>query len=208
MSAIWGSRERIVVGPTGEPEGRTLIRRGARLAEKGAGGGVLAVCMARSDGLTSASSKELALRRALVEDLGGTFHQVVGDDIPAALLAFARGANATPEGRARRALPAGVELDRRAARTYGWTPTEWHLLEVLVRNCGRLIGQSSCSRRCGGPRTGRRPTIRACTWPSCGGKWEADPSYPRHFVTEPGMGYRFEKRAPRPSSAGPGTLQI
>ena len=100
MSAIWSSRERIVVGLTGGPEGRTLIRRGARLAEKGAGGGVLAVCMARSDGLTSASSKELALRRALVEDLGGTFHQVVGDDIPAALLAFARGANATPEGRA------------------------------------------------------------------------------------------------------------
>ncbi|MEU0895555.1 sensor histidine kinase [Streptomyces massasporeus] len=95
VSAIWGSRERIVVGLTGGPEGRTLIRRGARLAEKGAGGEVLAVYIARSDGLTSASPKELALQRTLVEDLGGTFHHVVGDDIPAALLAFARGANAT-----------------------------------------------------------------------------------------------------------------
>ncbi|NEE08192.1 sensor histidine kinase KdpD [Streptomyces sp. SID7499] len=95
VSAIWGSRERIVVGLTGGPEGRTLIRRGARLAEKGAGGEVLAVYVARSDGLTSASPKELALQRTLVEDLGGTFHHVVGDDIPAALLAFARGANAT-----------------------------------------------------------------------------------------------------------------
>jgi two-component system sensor histidine kinase KdpD len=95
VSAIWGSRERIVVGLTGGPEGRTLIRRGARLAEKGAGGEVLAVYIARNDGLTSASPKELALQRTLVEDLGGTFHHVVGDDIPAALLAFARGANAT-----------------------------------------------------------------------------------------------------------------
>ncbi|MFH8496743.1 sensor histidine kinase [Streptomyces coeruleorubidus] len=95
VSRIWGSRERIVVGLTGGPEGRTLIRRAARLAEKGAGGEVLAVYIARSDGLTSASPKELALQRTLVEDLGGTFHHVVGDDIPAALLAFARGVNAT-----------------------------------------------------------------------------------------------------------------
>ncbi|MEV6483083.1 sensor histidine kinase KdpD [Streptomyces sp. NPDC051576] len=95
VSTIWGSRERIVVGLTGGPEGRTLIRRAARLAEKGAGGEVLAVYISRSDGLTSASPKELAVQRTLVEDLGGTFHQVVGDDIPVALLDFARGVNAT-----------------------------------------------------------------------------------------------------------------
>ncbi|MFK4146894.1 ATP-binding protein [Streptomyces sp. NPDC004065] len=95
VSAIWGSRERIVVGLTGGPEGRTLIRRAARLAEKGAGGEVMAVYIARSDGLTGASPKELAVQRTLVEDLGGTFHHVVGDDVPAALLDFARGVNAT-----------------------------------------------------------------------------------------------------------------
>ncbi|MEU8792165.1 ATP-binding protein [Streptomyces sp. NPDC048643] len=95
VSKIWGSRERIVVGLTGGPEGRTLIRRAARLAEKGAGGEVMAVYIARSDGLTAASPKELALQRTLVEDLGGTFHHVVGDDIPASLLDFARGVNAT-----------------------------------------------------------------------------------------------------------------
>ncbi|MEU6308965.1 DUF4118 domain-containing protein, partial [Streptomyces chartreusis] len=95
VSTIWGSRERIVVGLTGGPEGRTLIRRAARLAEKGAGGEVLAVYIARTDGLTSSSPKELAVQRGRVEDLGGTFHHVVGDDIPAALLAFARGVNAT-----------------------------------------------------------------------------------------------------------------
>ncbi|GGW24980.1 sensor histidine kinase [Streptomyces alanosinicus] len=95
VSKIWGSRERIVVGLTGGPEGRTLIRRASRLAEKGAGGEVLAVYISRSDGLTSASPKELADQRTLVEDLGGTFHHVVGDDIPVALLDFARGVNAT-----------------------------------------------------------------------------------------------------------------
>ncbi|WP_328907225.1 sensor histidine kinase KdpD [Streptomyces sp. NBC_00234] len=95
VSKIWGSRERIVVGLTGGPEGRTLIRRAARLAEKGAGGEVLAVYIARSDGLTSASPKELAVQRTLVEDLGGTFHHVIGDDIPSGLLEFARGVNAT-----------------------------------------------------------------------------------------------------------------
>ncbi|MGW3626789.1 ATP-binding protein [Streptomyces sp. NPDC000880] len=95
VSKIWGSRERIVVGLTGGPEGRTLIRRAVRLAEKGAGGEVLAVYIARSDGLTSASPKELAVQRTLVEDLGGTFHHVIGDDVPSALLDFARGVNAT-----------------------------------------------------------------------------------------------------------------
>ncbi|MFF9018187.1 ATP-binding protein [Streptomyces sp. NPDC014870] len=95
IRSTWQARERIVVGLTGGPEGRTLIRRAARLAEKGAGGEVLAVYIARSDGLTAASPKELAVQRTLVEDLGGTFHHVIGDDIPSALLEFARGVNAT-----------------------------------------------------------------------------------------------------------------
>ncbi|MFF4581977.1 ATP-binding protein [Streptomyces sp. NPDC001373] len=95
IRSTWQARERIVVGITGGPEGRTLIRRAARLAEKGAGGEVLAVYIAASDGLTSASPKELAAQRTLVEDLGGTFHHVIGDDIPDALLEFARGCNAT-----------------------------------------------------------------------------------------------------------------
>ncbi|MFJ3975511.1 ATP-binding protein [Streptomyces sp. NPDC090021] len=95
IRSTWQARERIIVGLTGGPEGRQLIRRAARLAEKGSGGEVLAVYIAASDGLTSASPKELAVQRTLVEDLGGTFHHVIGDDIPQALLEFARGVNAT-----------------------------------------------------------------------------------------------------------------
>ncbi|MER5933635.1 sensor histidine kinase KdpD [Streptomyces sp. NPDC002054] len=95
IRTTWQARERIVVGLTGGPEGHTLIRRAARLAEKGSGGEVLAVYIARSDGLTAASPKELAAQRTLVEDLGGTFHHVIGDNVPDALLEFARGCNAT-----------------------------------------------------------------------------------------------------------------
>lgn len=83
------------MGLTGGPEGRTLIRRASRMAAKGSGSEILAVYIARSDGLTSASPKELTVQRTLVEDLGGSFHHVIGDDIPAALLEFARGVNAT-----------------------------------------------------------------------------------------------------------------
>ncbi|MFD7921870.1 ATP-binding protein [Streptomyces sp. NPDC059740] len=95
IRSTWQARERIVVGLTGGPEGRTLVRRAARIAAKGSGSEVLAVYIARSDGLTPVSSKELALQRTLVEDLGGTFHHVIGDDVPHALLEFARGVNAT-----------------------------------------------------------------------------------------------------------------
>ncbi len=49
----------------------------------------------RSDGLTGASPAALRAQRALVESLGGSYHQVVGDDVAAALLEFARGADAT-----------------------------------------------------------------------------------------------------------------
>ncbi|WP_328536225.1 ATP-binding protein [Streptomyces sp. NBC_00344] len=95
IRSTWQARERIVVGLTGGPEGRTLIRRAARMAAKGSGSEILAVYIARSDGLTSASPKELAIQRTLVEDLGGSFHHVIGEDIPSALQEFARGVNAT-----------------------------------------------------------------------------------------------------------------
>ncbi|WP_084715208.1 sensor histidine kinase [Streptacidiphilus rugosus] len=95
IASTWQARERIVVGLTGGPEGRTLIRRAARIAAKGSGSEISAVYVARSDGLTGASPKELAVQRGLVEDLGGSFHHVLGDNAAEALLEFARGVNAT-----------------------------------------------------------------------------------------------------------------
>ena len=91
----WETRERVVVALTGGPEGDTLIRRAARIAARTKGADLLAVHVARSDGLSGGDPAHLSRQRVLVEDLGGTYHQVVGIDIPEALLAFARGVNAT-----------------------------------------------------------------------------------------------------------------
>ncbi|MFL6110800.1 MAG: ATP-binding protein [Catenulispora sp.] len=97
IDKVWETRERVVVALTGGPEGATLIRRGARIAQRlGAkGSDLLAVHVARSDGLTGASPARLAEQRRLVESLGGSFHSVVGDDVPEALMQFARAESAT-----------------------------------------------------------------------------------------------------------------
>ncbi|MFC7550945.1 DUF4118 domain-containing protein [Plantactinospora sp. GCM10030261] len=95
ISATWEARERVVVALTGGPEGETLVRRAARIAARSKGADLLAVHVARSDGLAGADPAQLARQRVLVESLGGTYHQVLGTDIPAALLDFARGVNAT-----------------------------------------------------------------------------------------------------------------
>ncbi|WP_377266818.1 ATP-binding protein [Peterkaempfera sp. SMS 1(5)a] len=92
---VWETRERVVVALTGGPEGETLIRRAARIADRTAGGEVLAVHVAGSDGLTGASPASLAEQRQLVESLGGSYQVVVGEDVPTALLDFARAQDAT-----------------------------------------------------------------------------------------------------------------
>ncbi|MCP2335865.1 sensor histidine kinase [Actinomadura rupiterrae] len=92
----WEARERIVVGLTGGPEGDTLIRRAARIAARAGRADLLAVHVSRADGLASGTSAhDLARQRALVEGLGGSYHQVLGDDPAKALLEFTRGVNAT-----------------------------------------------------------------------------------------------------------------
>ena len=95
IRTTWEARERVVVALTGGPEGDTLIRRGARIAARSAGGDLLAVHVTNSDGLAGADPAALAQQRRLTESLGGTYHQVVGDDVPDALLTFARAENAT-----------------------------------------------------------------------------------------------------------------
>ncbi len=91
----WPARERVVVAITGGPEGQTVIRRAARIAARGAGGELLAVHVVRNDGLAGASPQTLARLRRLVEDLGGSYHQVMGDNVATALIDFATGVNAT-----------------------------------------------------------------------------------------------------------------
>ncbi|OUC99613.1 DUF4118 domain-containing protein [Streptosporangium minutum] len=95
IEGTWEARERVVVALTGGPEGDTLIRRAVRVAARTKGADLLAVHVTRADGLAGGDPGNLARQRVLAESLGGTYHQVVGDDVPRALLDFARGVNAT-----------------------------------------------------------------------------------------------------------------
>ena len=95
IRGTWEARERVVVALTGGPEGETLIRRAARIAARSSGGDLLAVHVTKSDGLTGADPAALATQRRLAESLGGSYHQVVGENVPQTLLTFARAENAT-----------------------------------------------------------------------------------------------------------------
>ena len=91
----WPARERIVVAVTGGTESETLIRRGARIAQRATGQELLAVHVLATDGLPSAPPSAIAAQRKLVESLGGAFHTVVGEDVAASVVDFATAVNAT-----------------------------------------------------------------------------------------------------------------
>jgi len=95
IDSAWEARERVVVALTGGAEGETLIRRAARIAARSAGGELVAVHVSTPDGLRQGAPGALAAQRALVEKLGGSYHQVVGSDVPRALVDFAKGADAS-----------------------------------------------------------------------------------------------------------------
>jgi two-component system, OmpR family, sensor histidine kinase KdpD len=95
IEAAWEARERVVVALTGGAEGETLLRRGARIAARSGSGELLAVHVVSDDGLAAPDPAALAAQRVLVDQLGGTYHQVVGEDIPTALIGFARTVHAT-----------------------------------------------------------------------------------------------------------------
>jgi two-component system sensor histidine kinase KdpD len=94
ISESWETRERVVVGLTGRPGGEALIRRASRMAGR-ISGDLLGVHVAFDDGRTLVDSDALAEQRRLVEELGGTVHDVVGHDAAEALVAFARREKAT-----------------------------------------------------------------------------------------------------------------
>jgi two-component system, OmpR family, sensor histidine kinase KdpD len=94
ITDTWETRERVVVAITGGAESETLIRRAARIANR-AGAELMVLTVLRGDGLAGVHPTKLGKLRRLADDVGATFHTVVGDDVPTALLDFARGANAT-----------------------------------------------------------------------------------------------------------------
>ncbi|WP_238019669.1 DUF4118 domain-containing protein [Dactylosporangium sp. AC04546] len=137
----WEVRERVVVALTGGPEGDTLIRRAARIAARSKGADLLAVHVVRGDGLSGGDPADLSRQRLLAESLGGTYHQVVGADVSAALLDFARGVHATQlvlgasrRGRLAQILAPGVG----ATTTADSGPIDVHLVTHEQARKGRL----------------------------------------------------------------------
>ncbi|HWJ62793.1 MAG TPA: response regulator [Acidimicrobiales bacterium] len=80
----------------------------------------------------------------------------------------------------------------RGDETVHLTPTEWQLLEALVRNPGRLISQRQLLQTVWGPQYERETNYLRVYLAQLRRKLEQDPSRPKHLITEPGMGYRFE----------------
>ncbi len=72
------------------------------------------------------------------------------------------------------------------------TPTEWGLLEILARNRGRLVAQKQLLQEVWGPAYAKETHYLRVYLAQLRRKLEPEPAHPRHLVTEPGMGYRFE----------------
>jgi two-component system KDP operon response regulator KdpE len=117
------------------------------------------------------------------------------------LLARVRAAlrRATPEAAAPVVTTPAFTVDLAAKRvtrpdgsTVRLTPTEWHLLEVLVRNAGKLISQRQLLQEVWGPRYESETNYLRVYIAQLRAKIEPEPTQPRYLRTEPGMGYRFD----------------
>jgi two-component system KDP operon response regulator KdpE len=84
---------------------------------------------------------------------------------------------------AKRVIRAGAEVHL--------TPTEWGILEQLVRNQGKLVAQQQLLREVWGPTYTRETNYLRVYLAQLRRKLEVDPAHPRHLITEAGMGYRF-----------------
>jgi two-component system KDP operon response regulator KdpE len=80
----------------------------------------------------------------------------------------------------------------RGTTTVHLTPTEWQVVEVLVRNPGRLVSQRQLLQDVWGPQYRTETNYLRLYLAQIRRKLEPEPSHPRYFLTEPGMGYRFQ----------------
>jgi two-component system sensor histidine kinase KdpD len=90
----WETRERVLVALTGSADGERLVRRAARVAQRSRGD-LVAVHVIPQDGLAAPSAALLAQQRELLEELGGSYHELAGADVAEALVQAARSLNAT-----------------------------------------------------------------------------------------------------------------
>lgn len=81
----------------------------------------------------------------------------------------------------------------RHGETVHLTPTEWGMLEMLVRNRGKLVGRRELLREVWGPSYATETHYLRVYLAQLRRKLEVDPSHPKHLLTEAGMGYRFQE---------------
>jgi two-component system KDP operon response regulator KdpE len=79
------------------------------------------------------------------------------------------------------------------------TPTQWHIVEVLVRNAGRLVTYEQVLQEVWGPSYGKETNYLRVFMTQIRQKLEPDHAKPRYFITEPGIGFRFELPTPDPA---------
>jgi two-component system sensor histidine kinase KdpD len=94
ISGPWETKERVVVAITGAPGTDDLIRRAARIASR-TKADLIGVHVQSTDGLATEGEGAVARHRALLEELGGDYHEASGDDIATALVQVAKAENAT-----------------------------------------------------------------------------------------------------------------
>jgi two-component system KDP operon response regulator KdpE len=117
------------------------------------------------------------------------------DELMARLRAAVRRAATAPESGPIDAGELTIDLAARIVRRSGeevhLTPTEWSVLDLLVRNRGRLVGRKQLLREIWGPVERKETSYLRVYLAQLRRKLERDPAHPRHLITEAGMGYRF-----------------
>ena len=90
----------------------------------------------------------------------------------------------------------GSKQIHRDGRELHLTPTEWQIVEALARHRGKLVTQQQLLQQVWGPQYERETHYLRIYMSQIRRKLEPDPSRPRYFITEPGMGYRFVVEEP------------
>jgi two-component system, OmpR family, KDP operon response regulator KdpE len=119
------------------------------------------------------------------------------DELLARLRAALRRAGSDPDAPVVETNSFTIDLATKRASTPAGpvhlTPTEWHLLEVLIRHEGKLVSRRDLLQEVWGPAYETETNYLRVYMAQLRRKLEADPSHPRHLITEPGMGYRFAR---------------
>ena len=117
------------------------------------------------------------------------------DELLARLRAALRRSGRDPEAPVVETASFSIDLAAKQARTDAGpvhlTPTEWHLLEVLIRNEGKLVSRQQLLQEVWGPTYETETNYLRVYMAQLRRKLEPRPSHPRHLITEPGLGYRF-----------------